>query len=781
MVQEEMRRHVPILIIDDELGMDCEGGRVLDEITCELEDLGFPVIWTRSVSEGALALQTHMDTGAVLVDWDLSPEEAFQNTPADLINDIRIRNLHIPLYLLTEHLDVRDIPLDIMEKVHGYIWKEEDTPRFIAGRIEQAVTGYLEYLLPPFFKRLTEYVGEYKYAWHTPGHSGGIAFMKSPAGKLFFDFFGENIFRADLCSSVPELGSVLEHKGVVLEGEKEAARIFGADRTYYVTNGTSTSNKIVFNACVTAGDIVLVDRNCHKSIIHSLILTGAIPVYVLPTRNAYGILGPVHSDELDPAYIRQQLAQHPRIHDPDAHIRMAVLTNTTYDGICYNVDHIKNRIGDMVDFILFDEAWMPHARFHHLFDHRCAMSSDGDKEGGPGIFATQSAHKLLASFSQASMIHVRDHHTLKGKGRIDHQRFNEAFMIHTSTSPQYAIIASLDVAARMMEGEAGRALMNDTIEESVIFRKKMLSIGEELKSCGDPDSKQWWFEVWQPDRISISGTGYSGPLQAVPFAEVENRILVNVPECWDLSQHGEWHGIENLPQGYVMLDPTKVSILTPGIGRGVSMQEWGIPAAIVTTWLRTRGIVVEKTNFYSFLVLFSMANTKGRSSTLIAALFEFRKLYERDAPLAEVFPDLCRRYPDIYAKLTLRQFCRDMHEILARGHVTTVQSDIYRNLPGQAMTPAEGYAEFVRGDIELVSLDQLTGRISGVLVVIYPPGIPIVNPGERYTEDMAVMIDFLKIFEENDNRFPGFEYEMQGIIKVQQNERIVYHVYCIRE
>jgi arginine decarboxylase len=773
----EMYRNFPILIVDDELGTTGPGGRALSEIIGELEDLMFPVVQTRSVRDGKLAFASHADTGAILLDYDLEASDDYPATPVELIEYIRGRNSYIPIFILTERLRVEEIPLAVMEKVHGYIWKEEDTPRFIAGRVEQAAKSYLEYLLPPFFQRLVEYVHEHKYAWHTPGHGGGIAFIKSPAGKLFYDFFGENIFRADLCSSVPEMGSVLEHEGVVLEAEKEAARIFGADRTYFITNGTSTSNKIVFNACVSPGDVVLVDRNCHKSVIHSLILSGAIPVYLLPTRNAYGILGPVHSSEFDEQNIRDLLKQHPLIRNPEAPIRMAILTNTTYDGICYNTDLIKEKIRGLVNFILFDEAWMPYARFHPLFNHRYGMFGENDPKGGPGIFATQSAHKLLAAFSQASMIHVRDHH-MDEAARIPHRRFNEAFMIHTSTSPQYTMIASLDVSAKMMEGVAGRGLMEDTISDAITFRKRMLSLRSEI---GDREAPGWWFEVWQPDVVTAPESTYGGRIDGVPFSEVDSRVLENVPACWDLSQHGEWHGIEDLAPSYVMLDPTKVTILTPGIGRGVTMDEEGIPAVIVTTFLRTKGVVVEKTNFYSFLVLFSIANTRGRSSTLIAALFEFKALYDCDAPLSEVFPGLVRDYPETYHGMTLKQLCHDMHQIMGRGHVTTVQSDIYRSIPQMVMPPAGGYAEFVRGTIELVPLDEARGRISGVLIVIYPPGIPIINPGERFGEEQSVMIDFLKIFEENDNRFPGFGYEMQGIVRQPFEGRMAYHMYVIRE
>ena len=188
----------------------------------------------------------------------------------------------------------------MIREVNEYVWVLEDSPEFIAGRIRAASKRYRDLLLPPFFGSLVTFSRDFEYSWHTPGHAGGTAFRKSAPGREFYDFFGEQVFRSDLSISVSELGSLLDHSGSIGEAETYAAKVFGADRTYFVTNGTSTANKIVFLGCITAGDIVLVDRNCHKSIEHAVTMTHSLPVYLIPTRNRYGIIGPIHPDEMLP-------------------------------------------------------------------------------------------------------------------------------------------------------------------------------------------------------------------------------------------------------------------------------------------------------------------------------------------------------------------------------------------------------------------------------------------------------------------------------------------------
>jgi arginine decarboxylase len=415
-----------ILIVDNELRSDTAGGTASRELVNYLKGMEFKIIEATTTFDGELMFLTNSEIGCVLLNWDLRLEKEGTPRPSQLIDTIRRRNRSIPIFLLTEKITFADIPLDVIRKIDGYVWKLEDTPHFVAGRIEEAAEKYLRNCLPPFFGELAKYTGEYKYAWHTPGHTGGVAFLKTAAGGAFFRFFGENAFRSDLSVSVPELGSLMEHSGVLGEAETNAARVFGADKTYFVTNGTSTANRIVFNGCVNPGDIVLVDRNCHKSVMYSIILTGAIPIYLVPTRNSYGIIGPIHVEEFSRNTLRKKLESNPRTKThANGHVKLAVITNSTYDGLCYNVKEIKNKLTDVVDNLLFDEAWYGYAKFHPLYRARYAMSRGAENPNHPVLFATQSTHKVLAAFSQGSMIHVR--HSHKGKqDHFDHDRFNEA-------------------------------------------------------------------------------------------------------------------------------------------------------------------------------------------------------------------------------------------------------------------------------------------------------------------------------------------------------------------
>lgn len=759
----------PVLVIDNELSADNPVGRALRAVIEELKKMHFSVREALTPGDGLLMFQSHANISCVLLDWDMSFEtKNLSPKPSELVKIIRDRNEEIPVFLLTEKLSVEDIPLEVINKIDGYIWGTEDTPDFIAGRIEFAVRKYLQGILPPFFKELVEYVDEYKYTWHTPGHGGGVAFLKSPAGFVFSQFFGEKTLRADLSVSVPELGSLLEHTEVVGKAEKLAAKVFGADRTYFVTNGTSTANKIVFHGCVTPGDIVLVDRNCHKSILHAIIMTRAIPIYLLPTRNAYGIIGPIHMSEFESATINRKLEENKLIDTKTAQRgKLAVITNSTYDGLCYNVKSIQYKLSNFVENIHFDEAWYGYAKFHDIYNDRYAMSGGDDRNDSPTIFATQSTHKVLAALSQASMIHTRD-----GKKPIDHERFNEAFMMHTSTSPQYGIIASLDVAAKMMEGESGRVLVEESIEEAIVFRKKMIHVYKEIIKL--KNDKQWWFRVWQPAKVMINGVEHDD------IGKVNDNILKKVSECWTLKTGAEWHGFGDLEKDYVLLDPIKVTILTPGISLSGEIEESGIPAAIVSKFLRSRGVVVEKTGLYSFLVLFTIGITKGKSGTLLAELFEFKRLYDENVPVEEVFPDLVQQYPDKYEKMSLQALSQDMHIHLEKKNITELMGKMYDRIPEINIIPAEAYDCLVRGNTEPVSVRSLMGRVPSVMIVPYPPGIPVIMPGEKFTRETERIIDYLTLCEDFDNKYPGFENEMHGIAIQEDNKgRKIYYIDCV--
>lgn len=764
------RQDFPVLVIDGELRADTAEGRVSRDIVSELEKMDFRVIGAVTAREGIAAFNTVACISCVVIDWDL--EDGGEFTPASLVASVKAHNENIPIFLYTDKLSIRDVPLEVIYRIEGYVWKMEDTPDFIAGRIRQAAKRYIAGLYPPFFKKLAEYVAESRYSWHTPGHMGGVAFLKSPPGKVFFDFFGENALRADISVSVPELGSLLDHSGVVGEAERHAAEVFGADRTYFVTGGTSSANKIVWKGAVTDGDIVLVDRNCHKSVMHAIILTGAIPLYLHPTRNRYGIIGPIPRREFSRASILEKIRSSPLTPDDfDGKAALAVVTNSTYDGLCYQVEQIQRGLSEVVETILYDEAWFGYAGFHEIYRGRFGMHPLEVGAGEPTVFATQSTHKVLAAFSQGSMIHVQH-----GEKPFDHGRFNESYMMFTSTSPQYAIIASLDVAARMMNGNAGTLLIDEAIEEAVVFRKKMVDIGREIDRRESREEEPWWFAVWQPERLSVPGRKpQHGPFDAIP-----TDILKGEPSCWTLDAGEGWHGFDGMERDFVMLDPIKVTIITPGIREDGSQAQWGIPAAVVARFLRQRGIVVEKTGSYSFLVLFTMGITKGKSGTLIAELFRFKTLFDENRSMEEVFPDLVREQPQ-YADIRLQDFCREIHDFYREYQLTRTQMEMYRTLPGQVMIPKDAYRALVRGEVDQVPLREAAGRVPAVMLVPYPPGIPVIMPGERFTPDTSAILEYLLACEEFDHRYPGFENEVHGITPVDEDGRWIYSLYCVRE
>jgi arginine decarboxylase len=654
------------------------------------------------------------------------------------VHAIRKKTNKLPILMLTAKKHHQKIPLDLFEKIQGVVWRKEDTPAFIAGRIEQEVKTYLENLSPPFFKALLKFSEDYKYSWHTPGHSGGIAFLKSPSGRMFYDFMGENVLRSDLSCSVAELGSLLEHSGPIKDAEENSAKTFGAERTFYVTNGTSTANKIAWQSFVNYGDTVVVDRNCHKSLLHTMILTGAKPLYFKPQRNAYGIIGPIPIKEYK---IESLEAKKSTMHGK--HIKIATVTNNTYDGVCYNVNVIKHKLNHCLDYLHFDEAWFSYAKFHPMFDQCYGMSPHPKEKTLPTVLATQSTHKLLAALSQASMVHCKS-----GKKPVNYEHFNEGYMMHTSTSPQYGIIASLDVASKMMQGKEGFNLIDEAIEESLIFRQTMSKINAHHNK-----KKTWWLAPWQP--TSYMHNKKRTLFQNMPISELKKQ------SAWRLHSKDKWHGFDKIDKDYVMLDPTRTTLLCPGLDENGKFEKMGIPASLFSRFLENRGMVMEKTGFYSFLILFSIGITKGKASALISELYEFKRLYDKNTALEELFPELMADYPERYEGMGIKDLATEMHEAYKAEKITHVLKDVYEVLPKQATSPAQAFQSLVNDNVTSTPLTKLKGRTSAVMLVPYPPGIPIIMPGEVISQPI---IEFLQAYEDFYSAFPGFETEVHGLV-----------------
>jgi arginine/lysine/ornithine decarboxylase len=649
-----------------------------------------------------------------------------------------------------------------MEMVDEFVWTLEDTAAFVGGRVAAAVRRYVEAMLPPLAAALMRFSQEYEYSWHTPGHTGGTAFLKSPVGRIFFDYFGENMLRSDLSISVGSLGSLLDHSGPIGEHEKYAARVFGAHRTYSVTNGTSMSNRVIFMAAVARDQIALCDRNCHKSIEHSLVMTGAIPHYLVPLRNRYGIIGPIPPARLGKEALDNDLRTNPLVaKGVPARAVHSIITNSTYDGLCYHARRVEQLLDPSVDRIHFDEAWYAYARFNPLYRDRHAMHGDPKDHKGPTIFATHSTHKLLAALSQASLLHIRD-----GRSPIPHARFNESYMLHASTSPLYPIIVSNDITAAMMDGPGGPTLTNESIQEAVSFRQTLGRVHRQFA-----EKREWFFRTWNADTVrSDSG-------RKIAFEDAPAQQLATDPECWVLHPGEGWHGFGELEDGYCMLDPIKVSVVTPGVAEQGGLEQDGIPATLVTAYLHYRGVEVEKTTDFTILFLFSIGVTKGKWGTLLNALLDFKRDYDSNTPLSQVLPHLTANHAAVYGGLGLRDLAERMFAQLRDSRQTHWLAEAFSTLPRPVMTPNAAFQYLVRDEIEHVPLDELAQRVLATSVVPYPPGIPMLMPGESTGPADGPYLGYLRALSAWDERFPGFGHDTHGV----ENRGGVYHVQCLRK
>src|SRR6266566_4700333 len=686
-----MKFRFPIIIIDEDFRSENTSGLGIRALAAAIEKEGLEILGVTSYGDLSQFAQQQSRASAFILsidDEEFTPGPELDPAVVNLrafIEEIRFRNAEIPIYLYGETRTSRHIPNDVLRELHGFIHMFEDTPEFVARHIIREVKSYLDSLAPPFFRALLDYAQDGSYSWHCPGHSGGVAFLKSPVGQMFHQFFGENMLRADVCNSVDELGQLLDHSGPVAAAERNAARIFNADHCFFVTNGTSTSNKMVWHANVAPNDIVVVDRNCHVSILHAITMTGAIPVFLPPTRNHLGIIGPIPLDEFKPENIRKRIDANPFAREmKNKKPRILTLTQSTYDGIAYNVEMLKQTLNGSIETLHFDEAWLPHAAFHEFYKDMHAIGKDRPRTKEAIIFATHSTHKLLAGISQASQIIVQESETRK----LDRHIFNEAYLMHTSTSPQYAIIASCDVSAAMMEPPGGTAL----VEESII-------------------------------------------------------------------------------------DPLKATIITPGLDVSGKFAKTGIPASIVTRFLAEHGVIVEKTGLYSFFIMFTIGITKGRWNTMLTALQQFKSDYDTNQPLWKILPEFCAHHPS-YERVGLRDLSQQIHDMYKANDVARVTTEMYLSDMQPAMKPSDAFACMAHREIERIEIDQLEGRVTSVLLTPYPPGIPLLIPGERFN---AIIVRYLKFAKTFNQKFPGFDTDIHGLVEEQDGARVRYFMDCVRQ
>ena len=656
----------------------------------------------------------------------------------DYLERIQATNFGIPVFVVqTEEEQVDPKFYDAIyhiQDLNGYDIK------LYSRQIETAAKLYEEKMLPPFFKILSEYVEMGNIAFDCPGHQGGQYYRKHPAGRFLYDFYGENIFRSDICNADVKLGDLLIHEGAACDAQKYAAQVFNADKTYFVLNGTSSSNKVALNAVLAPGDLVLFDRNNHKSNHHgALIQAGATPIYLETARNPFGFIGGIDSHCFEEDYLKSLIKEvAPEKLNQKRPFRLAVIQLGTYDGTIYNARQVVDKIGHLCDYILFDSAWVGYEQFIPMMKD-CSPLLLELNENDPGILVTQSVHKQQAGFSQTSQIHKKDKH-IKGQDRyVNHKRFNNAFMLHASTSPFYPLFAALDVNAKIQGSEAGRRLWHECVKVGIEARKLVLNHCELIRPFIPTTIKGKKWQDYDTEEIATN-------LEFFKFHPTDT-----------------WHKFEGYADEQYFVDPCKFLLTTPGISLETGEYEkFGVPATILANYLRENGIIPEKCDLNSILFLLTPAETLTKMQTLVAQIALFEKHIKQDSLLKDVLPTVYKNNEDRYKGYTIRQLCQEMHDLYVSRNVKQLQKDLFRKatLPEYALNPHDANIEFVRNKVELVSLTDIVGRVAAEGALPYPPGVLCVVPGERWSPTAQ---KYFLALEEGINTLPGFAPEIQGV------------------
>lgn len=669
---------------------------------------------------------------------------------ADIINKVKETKFHIPIFAVSSH--PCGVDGNEMEGLYRVIDASNPYNATVNDReIERAVTQYEKEILPPFYHALKEYVGRGLIQFDCPGHQGGQFYRKHPAGRDFYDYLGENVFRSDLCNADVDMGDLLIHEGPALLAQKHAARVYNADKTYFVLGGSSGSNNICCTALISPGDLVLFDRNNHKSVYNcALCMNGGVPVYVQTSRDPYGFIGGIYDEELDEDKLRERVAKV----DPERAkwkrpFRVAYIQLGTYDGTIANASEIVKRIGHLCDYIVFDSAWVGYEEFIPMMRDSSPLLIDNLGPDDPGILVVQSVHKQQAGFSMTSQIHKKDRH-IKGQSRyVDHKHMNNAFMKYVSTSPLYQMFASLDVNAAIAGSDAGRRLWIEAVKTGIEARKKLLKAKSSIRPFVPP---------------TVDGK---------PWEEGDTEDMANNIDYWRFEPGAKWHGFEGYGKNQYFVDPNKFMLTTPGIDAETGeYEDFGIPAVILANFLREHGIVPEKNDLNSILFLMTPAETAAKMDNLIAMILEFERMVKDDRPLQEVLPRLYSRNEERYRGYTITQLCQELHNFYKENKTFMYQKQLFLReyLPEVGMSPYEANVEFVRNHNELVPLSKIEGRIALEGALPYPPGVFCVVPGERWSSSA---VKYFTILEEGINRFPGFAPEIQGVYFKEEGGRTI--------
>jgi len=632
-LKREKKMHYSVLLADNNEDS-------LRQSAKALQDQGLNIVTCTNFEDACNLLKSDGSIHVVLSEWELPMKAKTSKTikGLDIFKKFLALRYEVSLYIYTNITDSQSLTSGGI--INGYFFKGENVYEDIFRKI---VAEMNDKKSAPFYNRLVKYAHKAKDSWHTPGHASGNSAKNSPYVRDFYDFFGENLFTSDVSVSVPELDSLLHPEGVIKEAEEQASRAFNSRYTFFSTNGTSTSNKVLIQTLLKPGDAILLDRNCHKSVHYGVIIAGAEPIYLMPSvNNKYGIFGPIPKkriiDAMDNAIAKNK------------NLKAIILTNCTYDGLIYDIEDIVKEAHKRNIKVIVDEAWFGYANFHREF-YPSAMAAGAD-------YSTQSTHKTMSAFSQASMIHVND---------PDFENYEDFFMenfsMHTSTSPQYPMIASLDIARKQMVME-GYSLLQRVLELSDLLKDSINSLKK--------------FRV----------------------LDLEDMIS---PE---------------IKNDNIRLDRTKITI---DISKsGYSSKE--IEHILVTK----HNIQIEKTTFNTITILLTIGATYSRINRLYLALENIEKR-------------------------TGNRQSNGTDQILKKFKLT--------------VSPIRFRPRFsFYADTDELPLEDTLDRISARMITPYPPGIPLLVPGQIITKEI---INTLQMYRNYGVEIHGL---VGGLIKVMTKE-----------
>ncbi len=636
-----------VLIVDNDR-------KSLDKVSKELQNRGLNIRECTNFYSACELLKTDGTIHVVLSEWELPKSEKNGEfvKGMDIFRQFIALRYEVSLFLYTEVTDSQFLSSGGI--LNGYFYKGENVFDDIVRKIDAEMADKKS---APFYETLVKYANKAKDSWHTPGHASGNSAKNSPFVKDFYDFFGENLFTSDVSVSVPELDSLLHPEGVIKESQEHAARAFNARYTFFSTNGTSTSNKVLIQTLLKPGDAILLDRNCHKSVHYGVIIAGAEPIYLMPSvNNKFGIFGPIPKkriiESMDEAL------------ENNKNLKAIILTNCTYDGLIYDIEDIVTEAHKRNIKVIVDEAWFGYANFHREF-YPSAMAAGAD-------YATQSTHKTMSAFSQASMIHVND------PDFEDIQDFfMENFNMHASTSPQYPMIASLDVATKQMVME-GYSLLSKVLELSELLKRSINSLKK--------------------------------------FRVLEQEDMIS-------------HELKN---DNVRLDKTKLTI---DISKsGYTSKE------IEHILLSKHNIQIEKSTFNTITILLTIGATYSRVNRLFLALENIEKHTgnrERSG-----------------TDKSLKDFNLTISPIRFRPRFSF-------------------YA-----DTEELSLQKTVGRIASRMITPYPPGIPLLVPGQIVTEEI---VNTLQMYRNYGVEIHGLDNGLIKVMTKDEEKRLDQRGFSIRD